>query len=104
MERLEKNEKERLELLEKRMEIQKMRIEIRKGKLNIDDRIESKQLVNDEHKILIEKVTELRHLLSDVTVDKNKTIMGSEPFYVPILDGAQRNVIMNKLIALVNSF
>lgn len=94
-------EKERLELVEKRVEIQRKRIELRKEKLNIDAIIERKLISFDEQKILIEKVVELRHLLSDSTIDDEKTIMGSEPFYKPTISGVEREIVNRKLMELI---
>lgn len=90
-------EKERLELVDKRVEIQRKRLEIRKEKLNMDDIIERKLISFDEQKILIEKITELRHLLSDSIIDYEKTIMGSEPFYWPTICGFERGILNNGL-------
>ena len=94
-------EKERLELVEKKVEIQRKRLEIRKEKLNMNDIIERKLISFDEQKILIEKVVELRHLLSDSTIDDEKTIMGSEPFYKPTISGVEREIVNKKLMELI---
>lgn len=98
-----KNEKERLDVVEKKVDIQKKRLEIRKEKLNLDE-LELRKIVVDEQKVLIEKISELRHLLSDDTIDDERTIFGGEPFMQPTIKGEERTAVKSKLIELLKRF
>jgi hypothetical protein len=97
-----KSEKERLELIDKRVDIQKKRLEVRKEKLNMDEKKLKSSIAIDEQKILLDKIGSLKSLLGDFNVDDERTIMGSEPFLKPIIGGREKDIVMNKLIDLVN--
>lgn len=94
-------EKERLELIEKRIEIQKKRIELRKEKLNIEEILNKQKSAIDEQKLLLEKISELRYMLKDITIDQDKTFLGSEPFLKPVFEAGERDMITNKLLNLI---
>ena len=94
-------EKEKLELIEKRVEIQKKRMELRKEKLGIDEIILRRSIALDEQKALIDKICELRYILTDWTVDEERTIMASEPFITPIIVGERREIVTRKLMELI---
>jgi hypothetical protein len=96
-----KSEKERLELIDKRVDIQKKRLEVRKEKLNMDEKKLKSSIAIDEQKLLLDKIGSLKNLLGDITIDDERTIMGSEPFYKPTINGRDRNIVANKLIDLV---
>lgn len=36
------------------------------------------------------------------TIDEDRTILGSEPFYTPLLTGKNKETAMNKLMELIN--
>ncbi len=94
-------ERERLELIEKRVDIQKKQYEVRKEKLNMDELKLITNIANEEQKILIDKISSLKNLLADYTIDDERTIIGSEPFLKPIVCGREKDIVMNKLIELV---
>lgn len=98
------NEKERLELLDKKVEIQKKRVEIKKEQLNIDETIIKRSIGLDEQKTLIDKIESLRNVLNDWTIDDERTIMASEPFLKPLVDGEQREVVLRKMMELIRKF
>lgn len=56
----------------------------------------------DEVEIL--KASELRHILESHYVDDERSIMGSEPFWVPIVTGKNRDIVMSKLIEIIKHF
>ena len=101
MEEVKTSEKERLELLDKRIEIKKKRMEILKERLAIGNLSERKLNALDEQEVLIAKITELRHLLSDFTVDTERTLFAGEPFLTPVVLGDDRQLITNKLLSLI---
>ena len=94
--------KELLELQDKKMDIEKKKIEIQKEKLLINDLQNSKRLVMEEHKMNMEKVAELRRLLSDYTIDPERTIMGSEPMLTLLLNNEEREIVMDKMINIID--
>lgn len=94
-------EREKLELIEKRVEIQKKRLEVRKEKLGIEDIVLRKKIALDEQKTLIDKICELRYVLTDWTVDEERTIMASEPFITPTIVGERREIVIRKLMELI---
>lgn len=97
----QQKEKERLELLEKKVEIQKKRVEIKKEQLNMDEIILRRNISFEEQKILIDKISELRYVLTDWTVDEDRTIMASEPFLTPTIVGERREIVIRKLMELI---
>ena len=94
-------EKERLELVEKRVEIQRKRLEIRKEKLNMDEIIAKRSISLEEQNILLHKISELRCVLGDWTIDEERTILASEPFIAPIIVGERREIVLKKLLELI---
>lgn len=94
-------EKERLELVEKRVDIQRKRLEIRKEKLNMDEIIAKRNISLEEQNILLHKISELRYVLTDWTIDDERTIMASEPFISPMIAGDRREIVIRKLMELI---
>ena len=54
--------------------------------------------------LLITKVDSLVYLLECSNVDPDRTIMGSEPFYKPILNDEESYVVKRKLLELISQF
>ena len=104
MEANNQTEKERLELLDKKIEIQRKRVDIIREKASIKEIEDRKQLAIDQQRILIEKTAELRYLLSEWTIDNERTILGSEPFLKPILDIKEKEMVIKKLMDIVSKF
>lgn len=131
---VEINEKEKLELIEKRIEIQKKRLDIKKEKMEMSKlgvetekeqldliekqvEIEAKQLENkkleldlmeystkskrDFDKMVNDKIFSVLFPLMINTIDTDRTILGSEPFYTPLLSGKNKEIAMNKLMDLI---
>lgn len=131
---VEINEKEKLELIEKRIEIQKKRLDIKKEKMEMSKlgvetekeqldliekqvEIEAKKLENkksefdliensikskrDFDKMVNDKIFSVLFPLMINTIDEDRTILGSEPFYTPLLSGKNKEIAMNKLMELI---
>ncbi|MFP5040298.1 hypothetical protein [Parasediminibacterium sp. JCM 36343] len=96
--------KEKLELLEKGIDIRKKKAELKKEKMGINDLLERKQIRLDIKKLQLEKVAELRSILEAVTIDNARTLVGSEPFLIPILDEEEKGIVMGKMIGLIKLF
>lgn len=80
--------KEELENIKTRADIKKIQAESKKCTIDID----------------ISKVTELRQVLSTHYIDDDRTILSSDPFYVPIVTGKNRDIVLNKLIEIIKKF
>jgi hypothetical protein len=52
----------------------------------------------------IAKVAELRHVLTSHYIDDDRSVMGSEPFFVPLLTGKNRDIVLSKLLEIINEF
>lgn len=98
------SEKERLDIVEKKIDIQKKRVELKKEKLNIDEIVLRRKVSLEEQKVLIDKISELRAILSDWTIDDERTIMASEPFIKATIEGVQREIVLHKLMELIKKF
>jgi len=97
-------EKGRLAIIEKKIDILKKRIEVRKEKLNIDEIVIRRKVGLEEQKLIIDKISELRAILSDWTIDSERTLLASEPFLKPTIEGKQREIILNKIMELIRKF
>lgn len=98
------SEKERLDIIEKKIDIQKKRVELKKEKLNIDEIVLRRKVSLEEQKVLIDKVSQLRSLLSEWTIDEERTVLASEPFLKPMIVGRNRLITTNKLMELISKF
>ena len=96
------SEKERLEIIEKKVDIQKKKIELKKEKLNTDEIVLRRKISAEEQTLLIDKISQLRCVLADWTIDDERTIMASEPFLKPLISDRNRLIVTNKLIELIN--
>ena len=94
-------ELDKLELIEKKIEIRKKRLELKKDKLDIDTTLLRNEISIDNQKLQMDKIFHLKVLLSGMTIDSERTILSSEPFYVQLLEGGRREVVMRKLMEIV---
>lgn len=92
-----------LEMTEKKVDIQMKRLELKNDKIDIEQ-FEPRRIALGEQNILIQKVGELRLLLSFSAVDEEKTIFGSEPMFKNILDQEEKKMVKAKLRELINEF
>ena len=93
-------EKEQLDLIEKRVQIQVKQLEIKMSKIDLKEvdlknKREYDKMVND-------KLFSVLFPLMMNTIDEDRTILGSEPFYTPLLTGKNKEMAMNKLMELIN--
>jgi len=96
-------EKEHLEIIEKKVDIQKKRLDIRKEKQSLKE-FERRKIMIDEQKNLTDKVSTITWLLAMITVDSEKTILGSEPMFKPILPDEETKLVLSKLRELLKQF
>jgi len=68
----------------------------------------AKQSISDSERmqgqINVNKSEELRLLLASHIIDDDKSIIGSEPFYTSTIKGKNRDIVMKKLIEVVERF
>lgn len=76
------------------------RLELRNDKIVLDVLPPPRIAVN-ENNVLINKIEELRHLLSSTVVDEERTVFGVEPIYKAILGAEERQLVKDKLIELI---
>jgi hypothetical protein len=92
-------EKEQLDLTDKEIGMQGKRIENKKAELDLEyltiNRVhESDRLIND-------KIFSVVMSLMASAIDENRTILGNEPFYIPLIRGQRRELILDKLTELI---
>jgi hypothetical protein len=57
-----------------------------------------------DERVLMLKVEQLRGLLSDQTIDQERTVFGTEPIYKSILTETERRMVQRKLFELIQKF
>jgi len=92
-------EKDLLEITDKQAQIQGKLIENKKAELDlqilkITRIIESEKLVND-------KIFSVLLSLTAKSINENRSILGSEPFYEPVIKGQRRELVLDKLTELI---
>jgi len=92
-------EKEQLEVTDKQIGIQGKLIENKKAELDLEELLINRNLESD--RLLNDKIFSVIFTLIASTIDEKRTILGSEPFYEPIITGTQREIVINKLIELI---
>lgn len=59
------------------------------------------RLLNDCDKTTVEKIVALRMILESNNVDSERTLLGSEPLFEPIVSRAEAKKIKEKLFQLI---
>lgn len=54
--------------------------------------------------ILVTKVDSIVYMLECSNIDSDKTILGSEPHYKPILNEQEQQIVKRKLMELIHQF
>lgn len=92
-------EKEQLDLIEKQVEIEAKQLENKKSEFELmENSIKNKR---DFDKMVNDKIFSVLFPLMINTIDEDRTILGSEPFYTPLLSGKNKEIAMNKLMDLI---
>jgi hypothetical protein len=93
-------EKDQLDLIEKKVEIRSQQLENKKAKMELEDfQIDR---ISRSNRLISDKIWSVLIPLMVSTVDEDRTILGSEPFYTPLLKGRHKETAMNKLMELIN--
>lgn len=94
-------EKRHLDLSEMHVSIRIKELEVEKAELDMED-----SLLNRRHeadRMLNDKIFCVLLSLVTTTIDKDRTILGSEPFRTPLLGGKNRDLALGKLMQLIQS-
>jgi hypothetical protein len=92
-------EKEHLDLLDKKVSIQTKELENKKAELDMEEIHVNR--IFDADRMLNDKIFSVLIALVSKTIDDERTIMGSEPFYTPLIKGKHRDIALNKLMDLI---
>lgn len=92
-------EKEHLDLLDKKVSIQTKELENKKAELDMEEIIVNRN--HDVDRMLNDKIFSVLISLVSKTIDEDRTILGSEPFYKPLISGHNREIVTKKLIELI---
>ena len=96
---IHEKEKEYLEFADKKLSIRNKHLENKRAKLDMEELLTNRNL--ESERLLNDKVLSLLFSLMVTVVDEERTILGSEPFYTPIIGGKRRDVTLDKLMELV---
>lgn len=96
-----KKKLKQLEILEKQIDIRKKYLETKKENLEILEQERKSNTSIEEQRVLLDKISELRWLLSEITVDEEKTILGSEPFLCRLIGPGYQERIEKKMMTLI---
>jgi hypothetical protein len=97
--KMQEKEKEYLELADKKLSIRNKRLENKRAKLDMEELLTNRIL--ESERLLNDKIFSLLHSLAVTVIDEERTILGSEPFYTPIIGGKRRDILLDKLMELV---
>ena len=92
-------DKEALELHDKRISIHNKYLESRRAKLDMKELLANRN--HESERILNDKIFSLSFSLTMITVDEERSILGSEPFLTPVLSGERREIVLDKLIEII---
>lgn len=92
-------EKELLDLVDKEVSISTKKLENRKAELEMEEVLINRK--HDEDRVQSDKLFSVMFTLIVSTIDSERTILGSEPFYTPLLDGRNKEIALNKLMDLI---
>jgi|GEM_PF-6741394 hypothetical protein len=93
-------EREHLDLTDKKISIKTKQLENKKTKLDMEELLAQREI--DTGRLLNDNIFSVLLSLIVNTIDDERTVLGSEPFYVPLLNGKNRDVALNKLLDLIN--
>ena len=96
---IQENENDYLEFANKKLSIRNKHLENKRAKLDMEDLIKSR--IVESEKLLNDKIFSLLYTLTVTVVDDERTILGSEPFYKPIINGKRRDIAIEKLMELI---
>ena len=94
---IHEKEKEYLNFADKRLSIRNKHLENKRAKLEMEELLTNRN--HESERLLNDKIFSLLLSLTVTVVDEERTILGSEPFYIPIIVGKRRDIALEKLMA-----
>lgn len=85
---------------EKQVDIDLKKIQVTEKKELVEN-WEKRRLIDLEEKTKIDKINSLRWLLESITIDEEKTFIGSEPILKPVFSEEEQWKIKDKIFKLV---
>ncbi len=89
-------ELKKVQLSEKRLSLQEKQQEV--------EQMNNRRLLNDERKTTIEMIEVITDAMCSHVIDDERTILGSEPHYVPVFDNIERGLMKKKIFDLLKAF
>ena len=68
------------------------------------EQLEDRRLQNEERKTTIEMAEVIVDAMKGHIIDDERTIMGSEPFFIPVFDEIERGIMKKKFLQLMSQF
>lgn len=65
---------------------------------------EQAQIKIDQQRVMIEKCQELRAIITDFTVDPEKTLIGSDPAFMSAVSDSTKALAEKKLVEIIKKF
>lgn len=87
----------------KKLNLDEQQLVLREKLLQVEE-IKRREMRNDERKTTIELIETLQNLMTSHVVDTDKTIIGSEPIFMPVYDEIERGLIKKKIFDILNDF
>lgn len=88
---------------EKRADIELKKLQVKEKTLQLDE-WEKRKLTNEDNKTNIDKINSLRWLLVSITIDEEKTILGSEPIFKSVFSDDEKQKIKSKMMLIVERY
>ena len=88
---------------EKRADIELKKLQAKEKTLQLED-WQKRKLTNEDNKTNVDKMNSLRWLLESITIDEERTIMGSEPIFKPVFSDVEKQKIKAKMMLLMERY
>lgn len=92
--------KKDLDLIEQKVNIKKKEIEIKKEEYLLE-KIEEERMRIEQERVVLDKVAQLRYMLTDIIVDEEKTLPGSDLKWKPVFEQEEVELIKAKLFEML---
>jgi hypothetical protein len=89
-------ELKKIHLSEKRLSLQEKQQEI--------EQMNNRRVLNDERKTTIEMIEVIADAMCIHVIDADRSILGSEPHYIPAFDEIERGLMKKKIFDLLKQF
>ncbi len=88
---------------EKRVDIDLKKLSVKEKTRQLEE-WQSREIANNENKTLVEQINSLRNLLESITIDSEKTILGSEPVWGQVFNETETQKIKEKIMQLIDKY